>query len=137
MDSFSKYLASKIINHLLRNQAFTPPTTVYLALFKSSVGLENNSSVTGEVTGTAYSRQALTLDAAVAAVTNNSSDVVWTEAGSDWGVITHIAIVDHATNTNWGTNVNVLMYGELGESKNVVSGTTVKLLAGQLSITIQ
>lgn len=137
MDSFSKYFSSQIINHMLRNQAFTPPTTVYVALFKSNVGLDNNSGITGEVTGGSYAREAISLEAAVSGLSNNSAEIVFDTATADWGIITHIALVDHASNVNWGTNVNILMWGELGESKNVTSGTTVRLPESSLLISVQ
>lgn len=137
MDAFSKYLASHIINHMLRNQAFTPPSTIYVALFKSNVGLENNSGITGEVTGGAYARKAITLDAAVIGFSNNTAEILFDTASADWGLVTYVALVDHATNVNWGTDVNILMYGELSEAKNITSGTTAKLPVNSLSITIQ
>jgi hypothetical protein len=36
--SMSNYLEDKVIDHMLRNQAFTPPTTVYASLHTSDPG---------------------------------------------------------------------------------------------------
>jgi len=33
MASISDYYENKIIDHMLRGQAFTPPSTIYLALY--------------------------------------------------------------------------------------------------------
>ena len=33
MGAFSNYLEEKIVDHFLRNNAITPPTTVYVSLF--------------------------------------------------------------------------------------------------------
>ena len=38
MGAFSNYLEEKIVEHFLRNNAITPPTTVYVALFESDPG---------------------------------------------------------------------------------------------------
>jgi len=136
MDAFSKTFAASIVNHMLRAEAFTPPTTIYIALFKSSVGLDNNTGVTGEVVGANYVRKAVTLDSSTVGITNNSVDIEWDAATSDWGLVTHVAIVDHLSNTNFGTNVNVLMYGELAEAKNVTNGKIVKIAQSSLSISV-
>lgn len=135
-DAFSDYYENKIIDHMLRNQAFTPPTTLYVALFTSSTGLEANSGVTGEVSGGNYARQSVTFNAASAGASANTADITFPTANASWGTVTHAAIVDHGSNVTWGTNVNVLMYGALSVSKAVGSGDTFKILAGDLDITV-
>lgn len=136
MSAFSDYYENQIINHMLRNQAFTPPTTVYIALFTSTTGLEANSGVTGEVSGGNYARQAVTLTAASGGASENNADVTFPTASASWGTVTALAIVDHPTNTTWGTNVNVLMYGTLTASKAVGNGDTFKVLSGDLDVTV-
>lgn len=49
MANLSDYMENKIIDHMLRNQAYTPPATVYVALFTAVTGLEANNP-TSEVT---------------------------------------------------------------------------------------
>lgn len=136
MDALSNYYENIVIDHLFRNQAFTPPSTVYVALFKNSIGLEANSGVTGEVTGGDYVRKAVTLSAASSGSTSNSSDIIYDAATADWGTITHIAIVDHISNTNFGTNVNVLAWGALSANQTVSDGDILKLLSGELTLSI-
>ena len=80
MSALSDYLENAIINHLLRNQAFTPPTTVYLALFTANTGLEADLGVTGEVSGGAYARQTCALDAATTGATANASEITFPTA---------------------------------------------------------
>mgnify|MGYP001573485016 FL=1 len=135
MSEFSDYYENTIINHLLRNQAFTPPAAVYVALFTAVTGLEANNP-TAEVLGGAYARQAVTLSAASGGATSNSADVTFPEATASWGTVSHVAIVDHATNITWGTNVNVLMWSALDVSKVVDSGDTFKINIGDLDITV-
>jgi len=58
--SKTDFLENKIINHVLRNTAYTAPATVYAALFTATPG---ESSAGTEVTGGSYARQAATFSA--------------------------------------------------------------------------
>jgi len=129
MSEFSTYLENKIIDHMLRNQSYTPPTTVYVALFTADNGLEGGV-ITGEVSGGSYARQALTLTAASDGESSNSSDITFPQATADWGTITHVALMDASTGGN------VLMYSALDASKTVNNGDTFKINAGDLDITV-
>ncbi len=136
MSALSDYLENNIIDHLLRNQAFTPPATVYLALFTANTGLEADSGVTGEVSGGAYARQTCALDAASSGATANTSEITFPTATLAWGTITHWALVDHVTNVTWGTNVHVLMWGALDVQKVIGAGDVAKVSAGALVATM-
>jgi len=67
----STFLGGKIIDHLLRNQAYTPPTSVYFSAHTADPGLTGAN----EVTGGSYARQAITLTAASSSSTNNSGQL--------------------------------------------------------------
>ena len=133
MANLSTYFKNKIIDHLLRNQAFTPATTVYVALFTANTGMESNAP-SAELSGGAYARKAISLASASGGATENSAELDFGVASADWGTITHVAIVDHLTNTTWGTNVNVLMFGALTVAKTVSNGDGFKILSGELDI---
>ena len=136
MSAFSDYYENKILDHMLRGQAFTVPTTVYLALFTANTGLEGNSP-SGEVAGGSYSRVAITLGAAASSGSiKNTADINYTTATGAWGTVTSVAVVDHPTNTTWGSNVNVLMWADLSASKTVGSGDTFKILTNDLTLTV-
>lgn len=140
MSKFSNYLEDHIINHMLRNQAFTPPAAVYLALFTAVTGLEaDNPSAEAKAPGVhGYARQAIALDAAAGGngISANTDIEEFTAAGGDWGAITHVAIVDHQTNVTWGTNVHVLMWGELTVSRTINDGDTLRFAVGDIDITV-
>jgi hypothetical protein len=68
MPGMSTYLAGKVIDHLLRNQAYTPVATVYCSLHTADPGLTGAS----EVTGGSYARQSIALTAASSSHTDNS-----------------------------------------------------------------
>jgi len=133
MAHLSTYFANAIIDKMLRNQSFTPPTTLYLALFTAVTGLEDDNP-TAEVSGGSYARVTCALDAAATKLTANTSVLDTAIATADWGTITHWALVDHATNTTWGTNVHVLVYFELDEEKLIETGDLLEIAAGGLDI---
>lgn len=136
MSAFSDYYENKILDHMIRGVAFTVPTTVYLALFTANTGLESNSP-SAEVSGGSYARVAITLGtAASAGQIKNTADITFTTASANWGTVTSVAVVDHLTNTTWGTNVNVLMWADLSASKTINSGDTFKILTNDLTLTV-
>jgi hypothetical protein len=136
MSEFSDYMENLVIDHLLRAQAYSP-VTVYVALFTAETGLEaNNPTAEVSFTGTAYARQAAGLGAASGGASSNAADITFPTATASWGTVTHVALVDHATNVTWGTNVNVLMWSPLDASKAVGSGDTFKINAGDLDVTV-
>ena len=129
MAEFSTYLENKIIDHMLRNQSFTPPATVYVALFTADNGLEGGT-ITGEVSGGSYARQSVTLSAASDGESSNSADITFPTATADWGTVTHVALMDAATAGN------VLMHSALDASKTVNNGDTFKINSGDLDVTV-
>jgi hypothetical protein len=81
MSSFSDYYENKIIDHMVRGEAFTPPSTLYIALFTANTGLEANSpSSEVSTSGTNYVRKTITLSPAVNGQTSNSADIDWSAA---------------------------------------------------------
>lgn len=120
----------------MRNQAYTPAATVYIALFTAVTGLESNAP-TAEVSGGSYARQALALDAASGGATANTSIIDFPIATANWGTVTHVAIVDHLTNSTWGTNVNVLVWAALTTSREILTGELLRISAGDLDIVLQ
>jgi len=135
MTAMSDYLEDALINHVLRNTTLTSPTTVYMALFTASTGLEANSP-SAEVSGGSYERKVAAFDAPSGGATSNTSEIAFTQATASWGTVTDAAIVDHLSNTTWGTDVNVLFHGTLTASKVVDSGDTFKFAAGDVDVTL-
>ena len=135
MSDFSDYYENKIGDHMIRGQAFTPAATVYVALFSASDALETNAP-TAELTGSNYARVAVTMSAFSSGASSNSADVDMPVASGDWLQATHFAIVDHASATDWGTGVNVLMWKAVTTPRTCLSGDQLKFLATTLTVTI-
>ena len=135
MAEFSDYMENAIINQM-RNVAGVQ-VAVYVALFTAETGLESNSpSAEVSFSGTGYTRQLAGLSAASGGASSNAADITWPQATASWGTVSHCALVDHATNVTWGTNVNVLMWSALDASKAIDSGDTFKINAGDLDVTV-
>jgi len=139
MGAFSDYLENEILDHVLNNGralTYTPPTTLYIALFTSSGGLENNTEGSQtEVSGGAYARQSLNgstnyFTVAASGATSNYDDIEFPVATDDWGTITHVAVMDALTSGN------VLIWGALTSSKIIENGDQFKFTAGNLDITL-
>jgi len=122
---FSDYLENQIIDHMLRAVAFTPPATIYLALYTVA---PTDAGGGTEVSGGAYARQSFTLTAASAGASSNSADITFPTATADWGTVVACAILDAATAGNF------LMWSNLDASKAVANGDTFKININDLDV---
>lgn len=127
MAQISNYLENELIDHILRNLAYTSPTTVYVALYTSDPTDADSGT---EVTGGSYARQSAAFSAPSNGATSNSSDITFPTATANWGTITHVGIRDALTTGN------LLFHGALTASKVVNSGDTFKINATDLDVTL-
>jgi len=127
MAEFTDFLENKIIDHLLRNQAYTPPATVYVALFTTATTDAGGGT---EVTGGSYARQAVTLTAASGGASSNNADITFPQATADWGTVTHCALYDAVSGGN------MLMHTALDAPKTVNNGDTFKFNQNELDVTV-
>lgn len=123
----SDYLENALINATLRGQAWTAPTTVYLALFTS----DPTDAKTGtEVSGGAYARQVVTFAAPTNGASATAADVLYPVATAAWGTVTHIGVFDAATGGN------LLYHGPLTNTKTISMDDQLKIGAGDITITL-
>lgn len=127
MAEFSNYLENKLLDHVLKNTAYSSPTTTFVGLLLSDPGDGNTGT---EVTGSGYARQSLSVNSASSGSTSNSADVIFPQAGSAWGTVTHIGIFDALTSGN------LLMYSPATESKTVGNGDIIKIVSGALTVSL-
>jgi len=136
----SNYLEDKLLDHVLNATAYTPPS-IYLALFLDPSSdtedkLEENDVANAHevsASGTAYERMAIDFtDASSGSCTTASVITFPTCSGSNWGTVTHIAIMDGDTE---GAD-NVLFWGEVTTPKTIEVGDTFQVSAGNLTITL-
>lgn len=111
--------------------AFTPPATVYLALFTSAPGVTGGGT---EATGGSYARVAVTNNStnfpnSVAGVKSNGTDFTFAQATAGWGTVTHFGFFDALTGGN------LLDFAPLTTPKTVQNGDIPKFSAGQITFT--
>jgi len=126
VSAFSDYLENKVLLHVFGASAYSMPSTLYLALYTSDPGDDNSGT---ECSGTSYARQTITFSVVTDTASNNAA-VEFPTAGSNWGTITHVGILDALTGGN------LLAHGALTASKVVNSGDVFRVPNGDLDITL-
>lgn len=127
MANVSTYLGNKIGDGTLRNVAYTPAATVYVALYTTNPTAGDTGT---EVTGGSYARTAITFSAFSAAASSNSGAVTFPTATANWGTVSHWGIRDASSAGN------LLYYGPFTSSQTVNSGSTFKIQAGGMTCSI-
>lgn len=134
MSAASDVLEVKILDHVLRyaTAPYTGASTLYLALFTADTGLEVGTSPSAEVStsGTAYARTAVTFAAAASGSAATNATVTYAAATSNWGTVTHVAVMDHVSAGN------VLFYGAVTTSKTIETGDTFQVSSGNLTVSL-
>jgi len=142
MSAFSDYVENKLIDWMLRGQAFTPPATVYVALFTSAPADAGGGT---EVSGGSYARVAITCSLAnwagtqaagsttastgTSGTTSNNNPITFPAPTADWGLVTHFAIMDASSGGN------ELIYGALTVPKTINNGDSAPVFqAANLSV---
>jgi len=126
MATASVYLRNEIRKHIFRTNSFTKPTTLYVAFL---------TGPSTEVAGTSYARASVAVGDATwtgtsDGETTNVSDISFPSAGSDWGLITHVAVYDAASSGNQ------LFVMQLSSSISILTGDIAKFVAGSLTFSV-
>lgn len=127
------------MNLILKGEAWTPPTTLYLALFTNgSPNLDGTGGTEVTANGsTNYARVAIPQGASewstpsgVNMEYSNLNEIVFPVPGSaSWGTITSVGLYDAATGGN------LLWVGQIGTSKPISAGDgAARILPNQLKI---
>jgi hypothetical protein len=126
VSAFSNYLENKVLDHVFGGVPYSAPATLYLALYTSDPGDGNTGT---ECSGTSYARQTIAFTVTTDTA-SNSAAVEFPVAGSSWGTITHVGILDQLTSGN------LLAHGALTASKAIASGDVFRVEIGDLDITL-
>ncbi len=127
MSALSNYLENAVLNHVLRNTAYTQPASLHVGLFTAAPSDTGGGT---EVTGGAYARQAATFGAASNGSSSNTADLTFPVATASWGTVSHLAIFDAATGGN------LLWHGALSESKAIATNDQFKITTGNLTLSL-
>jgi hypothetical protein len=127
MGSKTDYLEDKILDHVLRNTAYTSPTTIYLALLTADP--TDAGTQTNEVSGSNYAREIITFDApSPAGTTQNTALVQFDVPSGSWGTVSHWAIVDALTTGNY------LYHGAFDSSRAITTSDDVEIPIGAIIV---
>lgn len=135
----TNYLHNAMLGNLLRGTAWTPPTTIYLAMFTGGSPALDGTGASEVVmnANTNYSRVSIPCNTSnwstpsgVNQEYSNLNELVFPVPGTQaWGTITSVAIFDAATGGN------MLFVGRIATAKPVSPGDGgPRILAGQLKI---
>lgn len=137
MAAISNYLADLYLNLAFRGAEWTAIATVYVALYTSDPGKADTGTELSSAGGTAYLRQSSAFDAPTAVsgieTIQNTTDITFPVATTDWGSITHVGLKDTAASGSG----NLLWFGALTTAKTINTGDRLKFLAGDLIINIE
>ena len=150
MSAASNYLEDEVLDHVLGKgtRDYTSPTNIQLALFSGTASdvlaaLEagTNATTAGnwgyyEINTGAYTRRDVTFNAASGGSATTASDVTFPAATANYdntagsgSTVTCIAVVDSSGN-------EVLFYGQLDNSKEILNGDTFQVSSGNLTISL-
>jgi len=142
MGAKSDYLENKLIDHIFRGQAYTPPATIHVALLTAA---PNDAGGGTEVTGGSYARVAVTASLAnfagtqsagstvassgTGGTTSNNGAITFPAPTANWGSVTHWGIYDAASGGN------LLYYAALTTAKTINNGDAApSFAAGALTV---
>ena len=144
MAAMTNFLENKLVDALFRNVSYTPPTTLYVALYTV---VPTSAGGGTEVTGGSYARTTLAASATNWASTGGAGTTTNPSAGTTGATSNNAAITFPAPTANWGTVVafaifdalagNMLIFGNLTSSKTVNNGDAApSFAAGSLVVTL-
>lgn len=125
--SFSNFLETEILDHVFGGNAYTAPSTLYLALFTAVT--DGEAGTVTEVSGGAYARQSMAMTV-TGNTASNTSAVEYPTATANYGTVTHVGVYDASTLGN------LMAYASLSSSKNIETGDVFRVPAGDLDITL-
>jgi len=129
MGTFSNYLENKILDHLLKNTAYTPPSAIYIGL--STADPLDDGSGMAEPSGKGYARVEIpNWDTASSRGTQNEELFTFPETRGSWGDLTHFALFDALTSGN------MLAHGALTTTRSPVNGDSIFFKPGTVDVII-
>lgn len=139
--AMSDYLENKVVNHVLRNTAFSPPANIYLALYTGNPTDTGSGSTTEiDISASAASYQRVRLSNAfvnpTGGSTSNSAVILFNTATGSWGNVAYIGLVTGSQSGTPASTGSILFYGALSGSKTVTTGDTFSIATGDLDVSL-
>ena len=140
MSALSDYLEAKYLDLTYNGVVFTPPASVFIALYTSD---PTDADTGTEVSGGGYARAQVNPNGGGApqfdlaavdgtgSMVTNADDIEFPAATDAWGTVTHFGIKDAATGGN------LLHQGALDDAQVVGIGGFIKIAAGDLKLRME
>ena len=140
MSALSDYLEAKYLDLTYNGVVFTPPASVFIALYTSD---PTDADTGTEVSGGGYARAQVNPNGGGApqfdlaavdgtgSMVTNADDIEFPAATDAWGTVTHFGIKDAATGGN------LLHQGALDDAQVVGIGGVFKIAAGDLKLRME
>ena len=134
MTAFSLFLENELLDHVLRNENFSPTASVFIGLHTTN-GDEDGAGIV-EVTGGSYARLEVgaatgrDFTAAAAGTTSNNEDWTFVTATASWGSIIGVGVYSLVTAGD------LYFHGATTATIVLDSGETFQFAAGDLDITL-
>ena len=125
MSAMSDYLELKFLDHFTGTASTSAPSAVYLGLSTGSLADDNSGT---ELSGSNYTRKAITFASASSGSISNNSAVEFDSATGSWGDVSHFGVFDASSSGN------LLFHGAFSASKAIASGDILKVASGSLTI---
>jgi hypothetical protein len=131
-NNITTFLAHELLDHVFGAATYTPPATLYFALFTVAPAIDGTGGT--EVSGTAYARVAVTnnatnFPAAASRLKSNGTAVTFPESGGSWGTAVSVCVMDASSGGNMLAKSNTVSYA-VG-----AAGITVNFAVGALDFT--
>lgn len=127
MAGASDYLETALLNHVLRNSAYTSPTTVYAALYTSA---PTDAGGGTEIAAAGYARVAVTFGAPSGGVCSNSGVVTFGPITGGGGTAVAFGIFDASVAGN------LLIWDDLSVNRTWSAGDSLQFNVGDLSVAV-
>lgn len=135
--SLNNYLELEILDHIFGagNRNYSSVVTVFVGL-SSTDPTEDGTGITEVISANNGYARVPTTDvnwtaaSGTTATLQNSTDIAFTTATSDWGIQSFFFLADQ------GSDGNYMAYATLTTSKDITEGDTAKFSAKQLTITL-
>lgn len=124
--SLTDYAEHALLDHIFENTAYTNVSTVYVALGNTPI----EAGTWTEAGYTSYAREAITFGAASSRAITQSGAITFTKSTGGDETYSNYAIYDALTNGN------MLAYGTLNSSINVVTNSTPSIADTEIVISV-
>ena len=123
---FTNYLANRLVKATVGDVSYTAPDKVYLALYTEDPTKAGKGD--SEVDQASYTRKEVTFTDPVDGVTNNSAQIDFATATSNWGFVGWVGIFDNTVSGN------LLYFTALESTKEILTGDQLRFNLNEVKL---